>query len=162
MRKLALGVVLLAALSGCRSRQAVPAPDFTLKDLSGKTVHLADFRGHPVMLDFWATWCGPCRLSIPLVQKFYETHKDKGLIVLGINVDEDPSGVYPFVQRFQMTYPILYAGGSPVSDALGVEGIPTFILLDAQGRIVRRFEGFSMDMPEAWAYELQRLSTPAG
>jgi thiol-disulfide isomerase/thioredoxin len=162
MRKLGLGVVLLAALSGCRSRQAVTAPDFTLKDLSGKTVHLADFRGHPVLLDFWATWCGPCRMSIPLVQKFYQDHKDQGLVVLGMNVDEDRSSVYPFVQRFQMTYPVLYAADSSMSDAFGVEGIPTFILLDAQGRIIRRYDGFSMDMPEAWAYELQRLSTAAG
>src|SRR5205823_5873308 len=109
------------------------APSFELKDLSGKMVRMEDFRGHPVLLDFWATWCGPCRMSIPLVQRLHEAHEKEGLIVLGINMDEDPSGVYAFVQQFHMTYPVLYAGASDVGSLYNIEGIPAFFLLDKKG-----------------------------
>ena len=114
------------------------------------------------MLDFWATWCGPCQISIPLVQKFYAAHKDQGLVVLGMNVDDDPANVYAFAKHFNITYPILYAGNTPASDSYEIEGIPTFVFIDQQGRLVKRFDGFRPDMPEEWEYELQRLtSAPA-
>jgi thiol-disulfide isomerase/thioredoxin len=159
IHKLSLCVLTAAALIGCQAKPSLPvlAPDFELTDLNGHKVNLASFRGHPVLLDFWATWCGPCQMSIPMVQRFYLEHKDQGLVVLGLNVDDDPSGVYPFVKQFQMTYPVLYAGGTPVSDAYQVEGIPTFIFIDPQGRVVRRFGGFRFDMVKDWEIEFQRL-----
>ena len=82
------------------------------------------------MLDFWATWCGPCRVSIPKVQEFYIRHKTEGLVVLGLNMDEDPSGVFAFMKRFSMTYPVLMAGASNVMNDYQVEGIPTFVFID--------------------------------
>src|SRR6266581_565758 len=103
MRTFAASLLAVTVLASCQSRsssQVSPAPNFELKDLSGKAVSLQSFRGHPVMLDFWATWCGPCQMSIPMVQRFYQQHKDQGLVVLGLNVDDDPSGVYSFIQRF--------------------------------------------------------------
>ena len=90
----------------------VAAPNFELKDLSGNTVRLESFRGHPVLLDFWATWCGPCRMSIPMVQISTPAIKTRGLVVLGMNMDDEPSGVYGFVKHFKMTYPVLFAGNS--------------------------------------------------
>ena len=113
------------------------------------------------MLDFWATWCGPCQISIPLVQRFYDAHKKEGLVVLGLNIDEDPSGVYAFVNQYKMTYPVLYAGGTPVPDLYGVDGIPMFLFIDPQGRIVRRFQGFHPAMIEEGEDEFQRLKTAA-
>ncbi len=150
----------MGLLAGCQARTPqtpVPAPEFTLKDLSGKPVSLASLKGQIVLLDFWATWCGPCRVSIPLVQQFYETHKSEGLVVLGLNIDEDPSNVYPFVKQFKMSYPVLYAGGSPVLDLYRVEGIPLFVLLDPEGRMVQRYTGFHPKMAEEWEREFQRL-----
>jgi cytochrome c biogenesis protein CcmG, thiol:disulfide interchange protein DsbE len=161
MRRTLAAVLCIVLLAGCRSaksRQAILAPNFALKDLSGNTVKLDSFRGHPVLLDFWATWCGPCQISIPLVQKFYLKHKDAGLVVLGMNIDEEPSPVFPFVKRFHMTYPVLFAGASSAPEDFRVEGVPTFIFLDTQGHIVDGFEGFSPDMPDAWEADFQRLS----
>jgi hypothetical protein len=77
-----------------------------------------------------------------------------------MNIDDDPEGVASFVQHFAMTYPVLYAGGSTVPGTYGVEGVPMFIFIDPQGRVTRQFEGFRMDMAEAWEQEFQRL-TPA-
>ncbi len=160
--KKTLGCLLLLVLvGGCnRSRPSGngEAPDFTLKDLNGKSVTLQSFRGHPVLMDFWATWCGPCRMSIPLVQQFYARHKAEGLIVLGMNIDDEPADVYAFVKYFNMTYPILFAGQTPVGGAYGVEGIPSFYFLDQQGRVVQHYEGFSPEIVEAWETEFQHLT----
>src|SRR4051812_19074589 len=105
MKSFRAGILAIGLFLGCsrHTSQAVQAPDFSLKDLSGKTVQLSALKGHPVLLDFWATWCGPCRMSIPMVQSFYMRHKDEGLVVLGVNMDEDPSGVPEFVKYFKMT-----------------------------------------------------------
>jgi len=141
---LALGLTI-----GCRNATSMSsgqAPLFELRDLSGKTVKLESFRGKPVLLDFWATWCGPCIYSVPLVQQLYDRHKGQGFVVLGLNMDEDPSDVYAFTQRLKITYPVLYAGNSQVPAAYGLEGLPLFILLDAQGKIVKRYDGFSPDV----------------
>ena len=147
--------LLAACGSRGRSQGVVTAPNFELKDLSGNTVSLAAFRGHPILLDFWATWCGPCRMSIPLVQEFYARHKAAGLVVLGMNTDDDPSGVYGFVKHFKMTYPVLFAGNSSVPGDYEVEGIPYFVLIDPKGNVFRIYEGFSYEMPGLWERDFQ-------
>jgi thiol-disulfide isomerase/thioredoxin len=153
-----LAVGVLAACSSSRGGTSVNAPNFELKDLSGNLVRLESFRGHPVLIDFWATWCGPCRISIPMVQEFYRRHKDEGVVVLGVNVDDDPTPVYPFVKEFGMTYPVLLAGSSNVSSDYEVGGLPHFVLVDPQGRIADRYEGFSMRMVSLWEDDLQRIT----
>ena len=110
------------------------------------------------MLDFWATWCGPCQMSIPLVQKFYMEHKDAGLVVVGMNMDDEASAVYPFVKQFHMTYPVVYAGGTSAAQDYQIDGIPTFILIDTEGQIVRRYEGFRFEMVEDWEREFKGLT----
>jgi len=156
-------LICIALVSGCTNARSGPvaAPNFELKDLSGKTVTLDSFKGHPVLLDFWATWCGPCRMSIPMVQKFYQKHKADGLVVLGMNVDDDPEGVYPFVKHFGMTYPVLLSGNSSAQSDYRVEGIPTFVFIDQKGNIIDHYEGFSMEMPPAWEAQLQSLLAQA-
>ena len=165
MRRWAGGLLAGALIlgSGCRSSRsfsAEKAPNFELKDLSGNLVRLDSFRGHPVLLDFWATWCGPCQMSIPMVQAFYARHKAEGVMVLGLNVDDEPSGVLAFVKHFRMQYPVLYAGDSAVYSDYEIDGIPTFIFIDAEGRIVKRFDGFSPEMVEAWEVLAQKFSAP--
>jgi thiol-disulfide isomerase/thioredoxin len=133
------------------------APPFELKDLSGNSVRLSDYKGHPVLLDFWATWCAPCRMSIPMVEQFYESHKKDGLIVLGMNMDDESSSVFPFVKHFGMKYPVLLAGNSSVAGDYGIDGIPLFAFIDAEGRLDQRYDGFSPEMPQEWEAELERL-----
>jgi cytochrome c biogenesis protein CcmG, thiol:disulfide interchange protein DsbE len=156
----ALFVATVLVFGGCNSassNKSSEVPDFSLKDLSGKTVTLASFRGRPVLLDFWATWCGPCRMSVPALQAFYERHKVNGLVVLGVNVDEDPSSVFQFVRHFKVTYPVHFGGASPVKSAMNVESLPTFILLDQKGKLVERFDGFHPSIVDQWEMHLKRL-----
>jgi len=155
--------VVLAALGllalGCQSHKAgsLQAPDFKLKDLSGKTVQLSQFRGHPVLIDFWATWCAPCIFSIPSTEAFYEANKAKGLVVLGLNMNEDPSDVFPAVKKLKITYPVLFAGNSTVPQEYALEGLPLFVIVDGQGRVVQRYDGYSPEVGEDIEAQLTKL-----
>jgi peroxiredoxin len=141
---LTLALVLSACSSGANvTRSSVKpegqrrkAPDFTLRDADGKLVRLSDYRGKVVLLNFWATWCAPCRLEIPWFIEFQRLHKDRGLAVLGISMDEDGwEVVKPFVERLGVNYRILMGDDSVAQLYGGVDALPTTFLIDRQGRI---------------------------
>jgi len=110
------------------------APDFTLRDLEGKEVRLMDLRGKTVLLDFWATWCAPCRAVMPVVELLYREFNDKGLVVFGVD-DEDPQVIVKFLQQSGYTLPTLHDPDKQVYNKYEVGGIPTMILIDKQGKI---------------------------
>jgi peroxiredoxin len=117
------------------------APAFTLVDLAGKSVSLSDFRGKVVVLDFWATWCPPCRREIPDFINLQKQYAAQGVQIIGIALDE-PEKVQAFARDNGMNYPVLL--GNDAISALygGIEGIPTTFIIDKTGRIVNKFEGF--------------------
>jgi len=118
------------------------APDFALADLSGKTVHLSDFKGKVVIVDFWATWCGPCRVEIPDFVKLQSKYKDKGLEIVGLSLDADgEKAVKPFVDQHEINYTMLLANDDTAKSYGGILGIPTTFVIDRQGRIVQKFVG---------------------
>ena len=114
------------------------APDFALKDANGATVHLSDYKGKVVLLDFWATWCGPCKVEIPWFIQFEQKYKDKGFAVLGVSMDEDGwSAVKPFIEEHKMNYRVAL-GNDRVSDLYGgIDSMPTTLLIDRSGRIAK-------------------------
>lgn len=133
------------------------APGFSLLDTQGKTVALADFKGRVVFIDFWASWCPPCRISIPEVEKLWVDYKGKPVQVLGLNLDDDPDAARRFADRKKIQYPVLLAGGSDAAAAYGVEGIPHFALVDAQGRLVQIWSGFAPGMGRQWRAAINTL-----
>jgi thiol-disulfide isomerase/thioredoxin len=117
------------------------APPFLLRDLNGKIVSIADGKGKVVILNFWATWCPPCREEIPEFVKLQEAYKGK-LLIIGASEDEDgPQKVQQFVQRFGMNYPIVMATKELIDNYGGVPALPTSFLIDPQGRVMQKHTG---------------------
>ena len=123
-----------AAVKPEKDRKA--APDFALKDANGATVHLSDYKGKVLILDFWATWCGPCKIEIPWFIEFEQTYKDKGFAVVGVAMDEEGWPVVkPYIQERKVNYRILM-GNEQVGQLYGgVDSLPTTFLIDRSGRI---------------------------
>lgn len=115
--------------------------DFTLNDLNGTSWHLRDLKGKVVLVNFWATWCPPCRKEMPDLQALYDNYKDQGFLVLSIS-DEDVAKVAPFIAERKITYPVLLDPGRNVNDAFVVEGIPKSFVYDREGKLVAQ----SIDM----------------
>jgi peroxiredoxin len=113
-----------------------PAPDFALKDADGRMVHLTDYRGKVVLLDFWATWCGPCKIEIPWFEDFQRKSQDKGLVVLGVSMDDDGwQSVKPFLARMKVNYRVVLGNDQTAQLYGGVDALPTTFLIDRQGKI---------------------------
>jgi len=129
----------------------LPAPGFTLTDMDGEHYSLNHYRGKVVMLNFWATWCPPCRREIPSMESIYRDLGKQGFIVLAINEFEEPDPVFAYMGQLSVfpTFPILFDTDSKVSQLYGVKGLPTTLLIDKQGRVVyRAVGGRDFDHPE--------------
>jgi thiol-disulfide isomerase/thioredoxin len=117
------------------------APDFTVTDLSGETVSLSSLRGKVVLLDFWATWCGPCRMEIPSFVQFQKRYGNQGFRVLGIVTQDSPRNVPPFYRQFRMNYPVAMANAELVRLYRVNYGLPTTFLIGRDGRIYDKVVG---------------------
>jgi cytochrome c biogenesis protein CcmG/thiol:disulfide interchange protein DsbE len=149
MRYLSFAVATILLAASCSapppaasSSEAKPAPDFELKDLTGKTVHLSDSAGTVRLVDFWATWCAPCREEIPMFKDFHARYGPRGFTLIGIAMDDEGTEVVePFVRENGMPY-INLLGNEAVASAYGpLSGLPTKFLIDKNGNIVEKFFG---------------------
>lgn len=119
--------------------------DFTLKDMHGRDVRLSAFKGQVILVNFWATWCPPCKVEIPWFVEFYRRYKDRGFVVLGISVDDPPDKLKEFAAQFKMNYPVLVGlGRDDVQEAFGpLWGIPVSVFISRDGRVCKRHTGLS-------------------
>ncbi len=167
-----LGILILAG-TGCQGNgnagapsgpSAAPqasdvssAPAFTLPDLNGKQVSLAGLKGQVVFVDFWATWCPPCRYSIPALEALHREFQARGFQVVGVSLDENTAAVAPFVKEKGITYTVLLGGESDVADLYGVRGIPSLYLIDKEGRVARRWVGYDPKYDKEWRDSIAQL-----
>jgi peroxiredoxin len=145
---LACGVLAALAMAHAAGEQrltAIPdrpeAPDFALKDIDGKTHRLSDYRGRPVIVNFWATWCPPCRKEIPSMQRAWETIEQQGIAILAVNVGEDEDTIFAFTANYPMEFPLLMDMDSKVVQEWPVRGLPTTFVVDPRGRLAYRAIG---------------------
>ena len=120
------------------------APAWKLTDMDGKTVSLADFKGKVVILDFWATWCSPCRDEIPGFVELQKKFGDRGLVVIGVSLDEEGTAfVQKFVKQHGISYPVVLGNKEVAAAYDGIDALPTTFIIDRQGKVVKGHRGFT-------------------
>lgn len=140
-----LPAALVPAGLNIKADEGALAPDFLLEMLDGDETRLSDYRGHPVVLNFWATWCVSCRKEMPQFIAAYEVHRDEGLVVIGLNLQESESIIRPFVDDFGINFPVLIDRDGEVGDAYRLVGLPTTFFIGRDGVVesvfIGQFEG---------------------
>ncbi len=144
-----LAVLLLVGLSSAGATRAhakppqvgEPAEDFSLRDIADQDVRLSALRGHPVLLTFWATWCEPCKIEMPEIQKAYERHKGNGFIVLAVNFGEKATKAKTYAEANGMTFPVLVDRRGNVASQYSVVSLPVSLFIDADGVVQERVFG---------------------
>lgn len=135
-----LASMVIALLSVATAEAAMPAvgslaPGFTLKSNTGKNLKLGEFRGQVVMINFWATWCGPCREEMPFLNRIHQRYEKAGFVLLGVNVDEKPEAAHAMIQKLGINFPVLLDTGKRVSRLYDVNAMPSTLLIDRDGRV---------------------------
>jgi len=133
------------------------AHDFTLKSNSGKNLRLSDFRGQVVLINFWATWCGPCRQEMPKLDELYKRYKRAGVAVWGVNVEDDSSLPENFLKNNPVDFPILYDVTSEVSERYNVDAMPTTVIVDRDGKIRHLHRGYKPGYEKIYRQQIKEL-----
>ena len=145
MKRCSFILTIILFLTVCFSSPAFSgekAANFTLNDINGKKVSSSEFKGKVVVLNFWATWCGPCRAEMPSLNNLYNEYKDKGLVVLAVSVDTSEKPVKSFIKEYKLSFPVLMDKNKEVSfDDYGVLGLPTTFLIDKNGIVKEKIMG---------------------
>jgi peroxiredoxin len=138
----ALAAALSLTLPAVAGTAGGPAPQFTLSSRSGKNVSLAQYKGQVVMLNFWASWCGPCRQEMPLLESIYKKYNKLGFTLLGVNVEPDSKAANDWLKDTPVSFPVLYDSDSKVSKLYDVGGMPSTVIIDRSGKLRMVHRGY--------------------
>lgn len=133
------------------------APNFSLPSRSGETVSLGDLNGQVVMINFWATWCGPCRQEMPLLEEIYKKYQPLGFTLLGVNVEEDSRAASAFLKETPVSFPILFDRDNRVSKLYDVVAMPSTILVDRQGNLRFIHHGYQPGYEDEYQNQIREL-----
>lgn len=128
-------LAFLAAVAAVGADGTGPAPPFTLNEIGGQRTSLSQYKGQVVMLNFWATWCGPCQQEMPLLDQMYKKYKPAGFTLIGVNLDKDAPPVKQLLDRKPVSFPVLLDPASQVSKAYHVDEMPSTVLIDRKGNV---------------------------
>lgn len=137
--------------------EVMPAPDFTLKSNSGSNIRLAEQRGNVVMLNFWASWCAPCRQEMPHLNALSQQYSALGFNLLGINVDEDPQAANRAINNLKVAFPVLFDSDSRIAELFSVDAMPTTIIIDKDGNIRHWHRGYQAGYENSYAKQVANL-----
>ncbi|MBI1811096.1 MAG: TlpA family protein disulfide reductase [Nitrospirae bacterium] len=132
------------------------APDFTSKDVNGNTVKLSDYKDRVILIEFWATWCAPCRELTPVLNKIYEKYKDKGFVVLALTPEENTDTVKSYAKGYGITYPVLITD-MKTTRRYGVISIPASFLINREGGVAEKHLGVTRDIAQELSSGIEKL-----
>jgi peroxiredoxin len=151
-----LGIFTLGGLASS-GLTGQPAPDFALKSAAGENLRLSEYRGEVVMINFWATWCGPCQQEMPLLEELHNRYQRVGFRLLGVNIDDDANRAMQMVQSLGVTFPVLFDETKAVSKLYQVEAMPVTVLLDRAGTVRYVHHGYKPGYEEHYLTEVRSL-----
>ena len=132
-------------------------PEIGLKDLAGNSVTAASLAGKVVIVDFWATWCAPCREELPILQKFYKKYSEQGLVVVGVSVDKEPGNIPDFLKKLGVSFPIVHDSGHQVSARYNPPKMPSSYIVDRKGIVRFVHGGFRADDAPEFEKQIKEL-----
>lgn len=150
-------LALLCASAAYAAQEGAQAPGFNLRDLTGGTITLEQFKGKVVFLDFWAPWCVPCRDELPELERLYKKYENKGFIVVGIAVDASTEGVTKFLQKVPVSFPVLLDTKGTVAEAYRLVNMPTAYLIGRDGVMRHVYKGFGKDLLTLYENKISEL-----
>jgi len=148
---MSLGSIAASDLTGQQ------APDFVLKSATGENLRLSEYRGDVVMINFWATWCGPCRQEMPLLDDLYARYSRVGFNLLGVNIDDDAGRAMQMVQELGVNFPVLFDDSKEVSRLYQVEAMPVTVLVDREGTVRHVHHGYKPGYEEKYLTQIRSL-----
>ena len=155
--KLVTLIVFIYALPTSALEIGQAAPDFTLKTIEGKNLNLVEQRGEIIVLNFWASWCGPCRKEMPLLDSFYKKYNDLGVSVWGVNVEQENQAGRDFLTGLNITFPIFFDSSNKISADYQVEAMPTTVIVDRNGQVRYVFRGYRDGYEKKYAKAIKQL-----
>ena len=160
IKNLTLGLIVIAftatalASSGLTGQSA---PDFALKSSTGANLRLSEYRGDVVMINFWATWCGPCRQEMPLLDELYTRYERVGFNLLGVNIDDDSRRAMQMVDELGVTFPVLFDARKEVSKLYNVDAMPVTVLVDREGNVRYVHQGYKPGYEDMYLDQVRSL-----
>ena len=153
-----LALTVFAASSLAASGLAgQPAPDFALKSSTGENMRLSEYRGDVVMINFWATWCGPCRQEMPLLDELYTRYERVGFSLLGVNIDDDSRRAMDMISELGVNFPVLFDDRKEVSKLYQVDAMPVTVLVDREGNVRHVHHGYKPGYEQKYLDEIRSL-----
>ena len=154
----ALVLCVFAATSLASGRlEGQAAPDFALKSSTGENMRLSEYRGDVVMVNFWATWCGPCRQEMPLLDELYNRYQRVGFNLLGVNIDDDSRRAMQMVEELGVDFPVLFDARKEVSKLYDVDAMPVTVIIDRQGTVRYVHQGYKPGYEDMYLDQIRSL-----
>jgi len=156
---LALALLLAGAVGSAAAavQLSANAPDFTLKSVGGANLRLAEQRGQVVMVNFWATWCGPCRQEMPHLSRLYDKYRASGFVLLGVNIDDDPRAAADLASKLGLHFPVLLDTDKRVSRVYDMSAMPATLLIDRDGRVRQIYRGYRDGVEHSYEEQVRSL-----
>jgi peroxiredoxin len=156
-RCIALALIAAAGAANAKVAQDAQAPDFTLRQIDGPNLRLGEQRGRVVMVNFWATWCGPCRVELPQLARLHDKYRNSGFMLLGVNIDDDPNAAKALAAKLGLKFPVLFDSEKKVVAAYDLNAMPATVLIDRDGRVRYLHRGYKEGVEQVYEQQVRAL-----